>query len=85
MGGRKFILLAVLACFLPSIAWAQLPRDPSQILLIGDSVAAGMYFLEIDPESVRQSWTGQVLRALGMDAPAAPFNHPYPPLRHAGD
>ena len=37
-----------------------------------------MYFLEIDPESVRQSWTGQVLRALGMDAPDAPFNHPYP-------
>lgn len=45
---------------------------------MGDSVAAGMYFLEIDPESARQSWTGQVLRSLGMDPPPAPFNRPYP-------
>jgi lysophospholipase L1-like esterase len=78
MCGRAFIRLAAFLCFLPSIAWAHLPRHSSEILLVGDSVAAGMYFLEIDPESVSQSWTGQVLRALGMDAPGAPFDHPYP-------
>jgi lysophospholipase L1-like esterase len=67
------------ACvLLPMVARAQLPHDPSEILLIGDSVAAGMYFLEVEERSVRQSWTGQLLCRLGMDLPMAPYNHPYP-------
>ena len=80
MFAKTFVPLTMLAAclLLPARAHAQLPRDPSEILLIGDSVAAGIYFLELEPESVRLSWTGQVLRRLGMDPPAAPFNHPYP-------
>ena len=63
---------------LPSYAWAELPRDASELLLIGDSVAAGMYFLQLEQESVDQSWTAQVLRRLGIDIPQAPYDHPYP-------
>jgi len=63
---------------LPAIAWSQIPRDPSDLLLVGDSVAAGMYFLELEQESIRQSWTGQLLRRLAMDVPVAPFDHAYP-------
>ena len=68
-----FVLLAF-----PASAWAQLPRDPSELLLIGDSVAAGMYFLQLEQESIDQSWTGQVLRRLDIAIPEAPYGHPYP-------
>jgi lysophospholipase L1-like esterase len=37
-----------------------------------------MHFLQVDPESVRESWTGQLLLRLGMDVPLAPYSHPYP-------
>ncbi|HEX6790326.1 MAG TPA: GDSL-type esterase/lipase family protein [Candidatus Krumholzibacteria bacterium] len=80
MSPKSFLRISALAvCLLgPASALAQLPRDPSELLLIGDSVAAGMYFLELEQESIDQSWTGQLLRRLGMEVPAAPFHHPYP-------
>lgn len=70
--------LLALCALLPVPSSAQLPRDPSELLLIGDSIAAGVYFLQLDQESMRESWTGQLLLRLGMDAPIAPYNHSYP-------
>lgn len=70
--------ILALCMLLPVTAPAQLPRDPSELLLIGDSVAAGMYFLQLDQQSVRESWTGQLLRRFGMDVPVAPYDHSYP-------
>ncbi len=67
-----------LAIIVPTSARSQLPGDPSELLLIGDSVAAGMYFLQLEQASVEQCWTGQVLRRLGMEVPKAPYDHPYP-------
>ncbi len=78
MNPKASFLVAALWLLLPVAAPAQLPRDPSELLLIGDSIAAGLYFLELEEESIEQSWTGQVLLRLGMSIPAAPFNHPYP-------
>lgn len=63
---------------LPVASWAQLPHDPSDVLLVGDSVAAGMYFLQVDQESVSESWTGQLLLRLGIPVPLAPYSHSYP-------
>ena len=74
----RILAALVLAILLPSGARAQLPREPTELLLIGDSVAAGMYFLQLEQESVDQSWTGQVLRRLGMEVPLALYDHPYP-------
>jgi hypothetical protein len=70
--------ILALCMLLPVTASAQLPHDPSELLLIGDSVAAGMYFLQLDQESACESWTGQLLLRLGMDVPLAPYNHSYP-------
>ena len=75
---RQTLTAIALLILIPSNARAQLPRDPSELLLIGDSVAAGMYFLQLEQESVQQSWTGQVLQRLGMEVPLAPYDHPYP-------
>ncbi len=60
-----------------------LPRDPSQLLLIGDSVTAGIYFLSLDETSMRQAWAGQLVRRLGFAAPAAPYPFTYP-INHLG-
>jgi hypothetical protein len=66
-----------------SFAGASLPRDPSQLLLIGDSVTAGVYFLSLDETSIRQSWSGQLLGRLGIDPPRAPYPQAYP-INHLG-
>lgn len=60
-----------------------LPRDPSQLLLIGDSVTAGIYFLSLDETSMRQAWAGQLVRRLGFAAPEAPYQFTYP-INHLG-
>ncbi|HEU4930414.1 MAG TPA: SGNH/GDSL hydrolase family protein [Candidatus Krumholzibacteria bacterium] len=75
---RLTLAAFALAIVLPTNARSQLPRDPSELLLIGDSVAAGMYFLQLEQASIRQSWTGQLLQRLGIEVPLAPYDHPYP-------
>jgi lysophospholipase L1-like esterase len=70
--------LLMLCMLLPDTSAAQLPRDPTDVLLVGDSVAAGMYFLQLDQQSVSESWTGQLLLRFGMDVPLAPYSHSYP-------
>jgi lysophospholipase L1-like esterase len=80
MFAKVFLRPAIfaLSMLLPVTSSAELPHDPSELLLVGDSVAAGMYFLQLNQESVRESWTGQVLLRLGMDVPLAPYSHSYP-------
>jgi len=60
-----------------------LPRDPSRILLIGDSITAGIYFLSMDDITARQAWSGQLLRRLGLEAPRGPESLTYP-INHLG-
>ena len=36
-----------------AIAGDSLPREPSQLLLVGDSITAGIYFLSLDETSIR--------------------------------
>ena len=64
-------------------AASSLPHDPSQLLLIGDSVTAGIYFLSINEVSMRQAWSGQLVRRLGIDPPRAPYDRTFP-INHEG-
>lgn len=75
---RQTLTAIALLILVPSNVRAQLPRDASELLLIGDSVAAGMHFLQLEQESIQQSWTGQLLQRLGIEVPLAPYDHPYP-------
>ncbi len=78
-------LFHAIACALLLVAAASgahaasaLPREPSQLLLIGDSVTAGIYFMSLNPASVQQSWAGQLARELGLDPPRAPYGFTFP-------
>ena len=75
-----FFLLVAWRALVPAsvLAGDTLPREPSDLLLIGDSVTAGIYFLQLDQESMAQAWSGQLLLRLGIDVPKAPFDNPYP-------
>jgi lysophospholipase L1-like esterase len=83
---RLFLALAFALATYPATALSggtTLPRDPSQLLLIGDSVTAGMYFLSLDQTSMSQAWSGQLVRRLGFDPPRAPYPYTYP-INHLG-
>ena len=60
-----------------------LPRDPSELLLVGDSVTAGIYFLSLSETSTRQAWAGQVMRRLGFEPDRCRFQQPFP-INHLG-
>jgi lysophospholipase L1-like esterase len=80
------VLLSIVVLHLdaaPGFAGSSLPHDPSQLLLIGDSVTAGIYFLSIDEVTMRQAWSGQLVRRLGIDPPRAPYQQTYP-INHLG-
>lgn len=59
-------------------ATSSLPREPSELLLVGDSVTAGIHFMSLDDASIRQSWAGQLVRRLGIEPPPAPYRGTYP-------
>jgi lysophospholipase L1-like esterase len=74
------LLAAVLtlAATEPARAGSPLPREPSQLLLIGDSITAGIYFLSLDEVTMRQAWSGQFLDRLGLAPSVAPYPFTYP-------
>ncbi|MDH3199134.1 MAG: SGNH/GDSL hydrolase family protein, partial [Candidatus Krumholzibacteria bacterium] len=75
---------AILACLVTyAVAGGALPRSPSELLLVGDSVTAGIYFLSLNAKSIRQAWSGQLIRRLGMEPPRAPYDITYP-INHLG-
>jgi lysophospholipase L1-like esterase len=58
-----------------------LPRDESELLLVGDSVTAGVYYLSLNDESVRQAWAGQLMLRLGL-TPDSSRLEDFHPLDH---
>ncbi|MFQ5511156.1 MAG: SGNH/GDSL hydrolase family protein [Candidatus Krumholzibacteriia bacterium] len=67
----------------PAAAAGALPQQPSELLLVGDSVTAGIYFLSLSDTSIRQSWAGQLMRRLGIAPERGRFEKPYP-INHLG-
>jgi len=52
--------------------------DKLKILLIGDSVTAGMYFLNLSDKSASQGWASQLLLTLGIEPDLTGFKNFYP-------
>jgi len=77
-------LQLAVVCGVPSAhAASTLPQSPSQLLLVGDSVTAGVYFLSLSDVSIRQGWAGQLAHRLGF----APSWNRFPdfyPVNHLG-
>jgi hypothetical protein len=73
----------MLSCVATYALAGALPRSPSELLLVGDSVTAGIYFLSLNAKSIRQAWSAQLIRRLGMNPPRAPYDITYP-INHLG-
>lgn len=52
--------------------------DKLKILLVGDSVTAGMYFLNLSDKSASQGWASQLLLTLGIEPDLTGFKNFYP-------
>jgi len=55
-----------------------LPSSPEEIVLVGDSVTAGVHFLCLSDTSAAQGWAAQVLRRCGLPVPSTRLDSPYP-------
>lgn len=55
-----------------------LPTHESELLLVGDSVTAGVYFLSLFDTAVRQGWAGQLMLRLGLTPESCRLEDPYP-------
>ena len=70
--------LAVLL-FLPNAQAEPTKRSNKlKILLVGDSLTAGMYFLNLSDESAAQGWASQLLLTLGIEPNLPGFKNFYP-------
>jgi lysophospholipase L1-like esterase len=56
----------------------ELPRRRDEILFVGDSVTAGVYFMALSNESARAGWAAQVLARLGLPEDPPRLPGPYP-------
>ena len=74
----KIIFLSQLLLFNTQFAAAQNLNDRGRILIFGDSLTAGMYFLYLDDESAKQGWAAQLLSKIGIEPDLPGFGHPYP-------
>jgi len=52
--------------------------DKLKILLVGDSLTAGMYFLSLSDESAAQGWASQLLLTLGIEPDQPGLKNFYP-------
>ena len=52
--------------------------DKLKILLVGDSVTAGMYFLNLSDKSASQGWASKLLLTLGIEPDLTGFKNFYP-------
>ena len=61
-------------------AQAEPPResDKLKILIVGDSITAGMYFLNLSNRSAAQGWASQLLLALGIEPNVPGLKNFYP-------
>ena len=74
----KFIFLSQLLLFNTQITEAEHLNEKARVLLFGDSLTAGMYFLYLDDESAKQGWAAQLLSKTGIEPDLPGFDHPYP-------
>ena len=78
---NKFVVafLLIIIFFIDiSVAKQFKKSDKIKILLVGDSVTAGMYFLSLSDESARQGWAQQLLYSFGIDPDLPGFKKTYP-------
>ena len=77
---RKVISFCLLLLLLfPSAQAEPSPRtDKLKILLVGDSLIAGTYFLSLSDESAAQGWASQLLLTLGIEPNLQGFENFYP-------
>ena len=71
-------LLAALAALPAPAAAGDLPRAREDLLFVGDSVTAGVYFMALSDSSAAQAWPADLTRALGFELPPARFPEAYP-------
>ena len=74
----KIIFVIQLLLFNTQITGAQILNERGRVLLFGDSLTAGMYFLYLDDESAKQGWAAQLLAKIGIEPDLPGFNQPYP-------
>jgi lysophospholipase L1-like esterase len=67
----------------PAAGKNPLPREPADLLLVGNSVTAGIYYLSLNETSIRQGWAGQLMNRLGFEPSWGRFEKPYP-INHLG-
>lgn len=89
-GGVRGIATMITAIALTAAAAAPadattgvLPTSARDLLLVGDSITAGLHFLELSPQSARECWSGQLCRRLGIPPDSLRLRSPYP-LDHLG-
>lgn len=73
-------IVALLATAGPAAAGdgTALPREPGDLVLVGDSVPAGVYFLYLSDRTAEQGWASQVLARYGLPVPSTRLPGPYP-------
>ena len=74
----KFIFLSQLLLFNTQITGAEHLNEKARVLLFGDSLTAGMYFLYLDDESAKQGWAAQLLSKIGIEPDLPGLGQPYP-------
>jgi hypothetical protein len=62
----------------PASAGEDLPEQASDILFVGDSVTAGMYFFGHSNAYAEQGWAGQVMSSFGLPPDSPRLEDPYP-------
>jgi lysophospholipase L1-like esterase len=77
------LLLLVAVPATPGVAGESLPNESRELLLVGDSVTAGIYFLSITNTSAAQAWAGQLMQRLGIESDRGHFEEPFP-INHLG-
>ena len=79
-GVRRFLLLTIvlLTVYSSPVSVAEAVGQPLDILLIGDSLTAGMYFLYLSDATAQQGWAAHLLRRMHIPAALPRLARPYP-------
>jgi len=81
---QRRVRSVISSCLFPLLLFPNAQAEPSpqsdklKILLVGDSITAGVYFLNISNESAAQGWASQLLLTLGIEPDLPGLNNFYP-------
>ena len=81
---QPMVRMVISSCLLLLLLFPNAKAEPSprsdklKILLVGDSITAGMYFLSLSDESAAQGWASQLLLTLGIEPNLQGFENFYP-------